>query len=344
MSDISSEKPPWISKTRLNRAGQNLREANLEADDAEILEAWRAAHKHVLNAFQSILRNRRRQRDVVIAQRLKRRWTIADKLSREPGMQLARMDDVAGCRLIFSSIADLHVFRSEMQACRFKHARRNEVDKYDYIKHPKPTGYRSVHDIYVYDTSSMEHGALNGLMLELQYRTKAQHAWATAVEVITRITENQPKFDRGDERYKEFFRLTSEIIARTHEGCHSCYPDLSDRELLEHYVNVDGEIGVFQTLRGVAVIHSSGTTGGNVILRFTKDGDLRLHFVSRGRVPTEVYFDLEREHPDDDIVLVKADTFAEIRSAYRNYFSDTADFLAYVETGCRKLEGGANGE
>ena len=53
--------------------------------------------------------------------------------------------------------------------------------------------------------------------MELQYRTQAQHAWATALEVVSRVTENQPKFDRGDERYMEFFRLASEIIARAHD-------------------------------------------------------------------------------------------------------------------------------
>jgi len=29
-----------------------------------------------------------------------------------------------------------------------------------------------------------------------------QHAWATAVEVIGLITESQPKFQRGDNRYE----------------------------------------------------------------------------------------------------------------------------------------------
>jgi putative GTP pyrophosphokinase len=55
-------------------------------------------------------------------------------------------------------------------------------------------------------------------------------------------SENQPKFDRGDERYKEFFRLTSEIIARAHEGSRSYYGSKSDADLLAAFKSVDSEI------------------------------------------------------------------------------------------------------
>jgi ppGpp synthetase/RelA/SpoT-type nucleotidyltranferase len=150
-------------------------------------------------------------------------------------MQLARMDDVAGCRLIFPTVKTMVDFRTAFQRSQFKHRRKNELDKYDYVTNPKHTGYRGIHDVYEYNVSSGSHAALNGLLLELQYRTKAEHAWATAVEVITRVTENQPNFDRGDERYREYFRLTSEIIARTQEKMFSCYPDISNEELVARY-------------------------------------------------------------------------------------------------------------
>jgi hypothetical protein len=252
-------------------------------------------------------------------------------------MQLARMDDVAGCRLIFPSVKAMHDFRTEFHKARFKHKRKNDVNKYDYIKAPKSTGYRGVHDVYEYNAATKEGRPCNGLLLELQYRTRAQHAWATAVEVITRITENQPKFEKGDERYLEFFRLTSEIIARVHEQRRSCYPNLSDREVLEHYVNINGEIGLFQMLRGLTVIRRVAPAGGDTILQFTADGDLVVHHISSDKEPTEIYFELEKKNPSDDIVLVKADTFAEIRSAYRNYFSDTIEFLRLVREGCAAL-------
>jgi ppGpp synthetase/RelA/SpoT-type nucleotidyltranferase len=330
---------PWGSKGALNRAGEALRRGQLSDEQDDIFEAWRAAHKHVLNAFQSILRNRTKGKQVVIAQRLKRRLTIIDKLHREPGMQLARMDDVAGCRLIFPTVKTLVEFRQEFQESRFKHRRRNELEKYDYIArpHPRNTGYRGIHDIYEYNASG-SHADCNGLLLELQYRTREQHAWATAVEIITRVTENHPKFVRGDERYIEYFRLTSEIIARASEGLKSCYPDMPARELVERFNDLDHDIGVSALLRAITVTQMpSSAPGGNMILRFPVDGELRIHRVPPGRSPTDMYFELERVFPDDDIVLVRAETLADIRIAYRNYFSDTRAFLASVQSGCERL-------
>jgi putative GTP pyrophosphokinase len=334
-------KPPWGSKGAINRAGTAIRNGTLSDANRAALDAWRAAHKHVLNSFQSILRNRTRrnpkQQKNFVAQRLKRRITIIDKLHREPAMQLARMDDVAGCRLIFPSIATLTKVRDGMHEARFKHARKNNEDKYDYIKHPKKTGYRGIHDIYEYSSQSKEGKPFSGLLIELQYRTYYQHAWATAVEVVTRITENQPKFDKGDERYKEFFRLASEMIARIFEDTTSCYPDITDAELVRRFNEIDGEIHLMGLLRSLNEIHDEGRAG-NVILQFSGD-KLTMHPVKNIVRATEQYFQLEKANPGDDIVLVHADTFDEIRNAYRNYFSDTDQFVAYVAQAIQDLGG-----
>ena len=157
-------------------------------DDIRILEEWRTAHRHVLNTFQSLLRNRTKDTDIVVAQRHKRKLTIIDKLKRYPKMRLARMDDVAGCRLIFKNLDELYKFRENMLNARFRHQLKNDVDKYDYIKSPKSTGYRGVHDVYSYNVNSPYGEQYKGLLIEIQYRTFDQHAWATAVEVVGSIT------------------------------------------------------------------------------------------------------------------------------------------------------------
>jgi putative GTP pyrophosphokinase len=256
-----------------------------------------------------------------------------DKLHREPRMQLARMDDIAGCRLIFDDVASLKEFREKFHKARFNHQRRNEIDKYDYVKNPKHTGYRGIHDIYEYSSKSKQGEPYSGLMLELQYRTQFQHAWATAVEVISRVTENQPKFDKGDERYKNFFRLASEIIARAFEDSTSCCPDLSDLELVKRFQGLDAEINVIRTLRGLDEIYDRVADGGSVIIRFSKEGHLTLHSIDTMKAADE-YFRLEKTYPKDDIVLVRADTFDQIRSAFRNYFSDSSDFIDAMDVGC----------
>jgi putative GTP pyrophosphokinase len=134
MSKSSESKPPWGSKGLVNRAGDAIRNnrplngAELEAE-FEALEIWRASHSYVLNTFQAVLRGRTRGTQVVVAQRLKRRWTIVDKLYREPKMQLSRMDDIAGCRMIFPSMNTLLKMRASIHNAHFKHQMKNEVDR-----------------------------------------------------------------------------------------------------------------------------------------------------------------------------------------------------------------------
>lgn len=170
---------PGGSKKRVTRAGEAIRSGTATHDDIAVIEEWRAAHRGVLNTFQAILRFRTKGKKVTVAQRHKRRNTIFNKLQRLPGMQLARMDDVAGCRVIFRNIKELDVFRSNFHRARFNHKLRNDPDKYNYIKNPKPTGYRGIHDVYEYDVRSEAGKDLAGLYIEIQYRTLVQHAWAT---------------------------------------------------------------------------------------------------------------------------------------------------------------------
>jgi ppGpp synthetase/RelA/SpoT-type nucleotidyltranferase len=132
---IEEQKPkfPGGSKSRVNRAGENVRTGIASSEDLRVIDDWRAAHRAVLNTFQAILRNRTHDKKITVAQRQKRKRTIFDKLNRFPGMQLSRMDDIAGCRLIFRNIEELYSFRTNFHKARFNHKRRNEVDKYDYI-------------------------------------------------------------------------------------------------------------------------------------------------------------------------------------------------------------------
>jgi hypothetical protein len=115
---------PGGSKSRVSRAGAAVRRGDPSSEDLAVIDIWRAAHRPVLNTFQAILRIRARGANIVVAQRHKRKRTIFDKLNRLPRMELARMDDIAGCRLIFPTIEDLYAFRVKVHAARFKHKRR----------------------------------------------------------------------------------------------------------------------------------------------------------------------------------------------------------------------------
>lgn len=328
---------PGGSKGRVNRAGAAVRDDTASEDDLAVIDEWRAAHRGVLNTFQAILRNRTRDTNITVAQRHKRKRTIFDKLHRFPQMQLARMDDVAGCRLIFRRIKELYKFRNAFHRARFNHKRRNDLDKYDYIKQPKETGYRGVHDVYEYDVNSEVGRALAGLYVEIQYRTLVQHAWATAVEVIGFVTESQPKFQKGDKRYERAMALASEILARAHESSKGPFPEMDDRDLVREFLALDQELHLLQMLRGLNATNKAVSAKRNAILIMSSTGDLDVKMYREAPDALRALFELEREMPDRDIVLVRADTSDEVRIAFRNYFSDARDFIRLVEDGCTKL-------
>lgn len=332
---------PGGSKERVSRAGDAVRGGTHTLDDLTVIDVWRAAHRPVLNTFQAILRNRTRGTDIVVAQRHKRRSTIFGKLRRFPSMQLARMDDVAGCRLIFPNAEELYSFRRTLHAAHFNHELKNQPDKYDYIKRPKVTGYRGVHDVYAYDVNSDHGKPYKGLLIELQYRTFYQHAWATAVEVVGFITESQPKFQEGDKRYEAALALASEIIARTCEDANSCHPELSDAELIDKFLELDEALGLMRMLRALNSANTEVTEKKNVILIFGDpvEGkpDLEMKSYRDATDALRALFQLERDNPGKDIVLVRADSSEEVRIAFRNYFSDAVEFITLIDHGCQLL-------
>ena len=252
-------------------------------------------------------------------------------------MALARMDDVAGCRLIFDTIDELYEFRRSIHKARFRHNLRNDVDKYDYIKKPKNTGYRGIHDVYDYDVNSEAGSSLKGLLVEIQYRTLIQHSWATAVEVIGLITHNQPKFERGDARYIEAMSYASEIFARAYEVTTGPHPEMTDRNIVARFRALDRELKLLQLLRGVKVADKTLTRGGDIILIFRSDGTLEVRMYASSPTALLDLFALENESGNEDVVLVRGATSHDVRLAYQNYFGDTADFIKLVTEGCTKL-------
>jgi ppGpp synthetase/RelA/SpoT-type nucleotidyltranferase len=330
---------PGGSKSRVTKAGAAVRSGTATAEDLACIDLWRAAHAPVLNTFQALLRQRARSKQVVVGQRHKRKMTIFGKLERFPGMELARMDDIAGCRLIFDSIEKLHEFRESSHGAKFKHKRRNDDDKYNYLKYPKSTGYRGIHDIYEYDAQSEQGKDYKGLFIELQYRTRVQHAWATAVELVGVITTSQPKFQEGDKRYEEVMSYASEILARAHEKSKSCHPDIDDKELVKEFLARDEELGLLNLLRGLNSSNERVAGLKNAILILKEGKPLEVRTFRYSPDALKALFEIEAENPGTDVVLVKGESADDVRLVFKNYFSDARDFISLLESGCEKLSG-----
>lgn len=331
---------PGGSKKRVSKAGDAIRAGCADPTDFKVIDEWRAAHRHVINTFQALLRTRTRDTDIVVAQRHKRRRTIFDKLHRYPGMALARMDDVAGCRLIFPNLDEMYDFRRRFHRGRFHHRLKNTVDKWDYVQRPKNTGYRGIHDVYEYDATSFKGFDYQGLLIELQYRTEAQHAWATCVEVIGFITESQPKFEKGDARYLRAMALASELLARFTEGKTSCLPGLSDREVLTEFDVLDREIQLMSLLRSLHSSRQALEPQNDMILIYSEEDEPEVRYYPHARAALAELFQLERDNPGRDLVLVRADKSDDVRNAFRNYFKDVRHFLELMDAGCQETRRG----
>jgi len=193
---------PENSRGQVNRAGEILRAyaqsteaAPIEQLDEwnwayEVLANWRACHNYPINTFQATLRSRLKTIDkqATVAQRLKRFPSIVLKLKRFEGMQLARMQDIGGIRAILGTMGKVRRLERVYRERKFQH---DLISSKDYVAEPKTDGYRGIHLIYRY--RNLKEPSYNGLLLELQLRTKLQHAWATAVETMGTFLGQAPR-------------------------------------------------------------------------------------------------------------------------------------------------------
>lgn len=340
---------PEYSKQKVNLCAKNIgrdkREHNgiVSSEDEEVVENWRASHTHILNTWQFILRNKINGKKIIFAQRLKRKNTIYDKLERFPDMLLARMHDIAGCRLIFKNEKDMMEYIDKLHNSKgFRHIRKEGQCK-DYITNPKDSGYRGIHDVYAYQSKKGydRSDKWNGLLVEIQYRTIYQHAWATAVEIADYLTKCRAKFSQGDEDQQEFFRYASEIIARAYENRKSCKSELSNKELVEGFQLLESKTQLLQRLKQLRTLSKFPELfKQNLVIHFTMVNGLpsyEINGFNSLQIAGIHYFILEKRFPNDDIVLVKSSDKKSILEAYRNYFADAKDFTGYIEEGLKKL-------
>jgi len=331
---------PEFSKNRVDQAGARAAQGQASDEDIQVIENWRASHAQLLNTFKQILYNRRRKVDADIVQRLKRRPTIINKLGRNPAMRvrLSQMQDIAGCRVIFQELDDLYDFKKLMDNGSFSHELRYEKD---YIKEPKEDGYRGIHQIYSYNVEPRKARAgndqpWNGMRVKIQYRTLVQHSWATAVETIGLLTTNNPKFNQGNEDFISFFRVCSELIARYYEDRPAALPALTKRELVNEFRRLDNETHIFNIFERVnAKVEDERFEKTSILIFYYSDEGVQSTVEVRSydsiNVALRDYGDLENNLVGKaDVVLVKAEGKESMRSAYRNYFADTADFIGYV--------------
>lgn len=342
---------PPSSKAAVRRSGRAIAAGNETALDIELVDRWRSSHAYVINTFQIFLKRRIEKFGVEaeFAQRLKRRRTVLDKLlrTRPDGTPLisdvTTMNDFAGCRLIFNSFDDLRRFREFVSSSRslsnVLHSLKYDRDKYDYIDRPKPTGYRGIHDVFVHRPRphrGNDHGSLpwHGLLVEVQYRTRVQHAWATALEISDIIDGQRTKFALADDDRVRFFALASEILARVYEGVARAFPDVETAALITMLNDAEADLRILQRLDALRQFEGYENIKRHNVLNIVAEPDDGYHLevlnFKNSAEAIEATKLLEMDDRSLNAVYVRADNPQQVRSAYRNYFNDPIDFVRLV--------------
>lgn len=329
---------PRFAKKQVDRAGRVLAAPD-SSDDAryealEVLDNWRASHNFPLNTFQIGLRKRSRDVDAgaLIAQRLKRIPSIIKKLQRFPGMSLARMQDIGGCRAVLDDVNQVREVVRSYRESGIKHAL---VSEKDYIDQPKDSGYRGVHLVYRYNSDRNQ--TYNSLSVELQIRSRVQHCWATAVETMGTFLSQSLKSSEGEDDWLEFFAYTSSAFAYK-EGTSSlaCHPD--HKQVVRQVSNYKKKLSVVEKLgsygHALRTIEENTTSDAYYLMVLRPAaGTLEINGYKRQDLDraTQDYIQAEQRVAQElgsEAVLVKTESIAALRSAYPNYFLDTQRFLA----------------
>ena len=117
-------------------------------------------------------------------------------------MQLTTMQDIGGCRAVLSDVDEVR--RVQRRWTRTSH---RVVRVYDYMTHAKPSGYRGVHVIVEYD----------GFQIEVQLRTRLQHAWGIAIEKVGPLIGADLKSGEGPAEVLDLFRTFGDVLAHAED-------------------------------------------------------------------------------------------------------------------------------
>jgi putative GTP pyrophosphokinase len=209
---MDASPPP--SRKQIRKAASTLRHWWVEPSEPtireEVIDAWglvtdfRASFQRPLDKVTIQLRRfvKSETETIIVAQRLKRMRTILDKLERQPAMDITRMQDIGGCRAVLPDPANVEAVLQRI-------TRHWPVDKvYDYVRNPKPSGYRAMHVSVRRDDR----------LIEIQLRTPGQQRWAEGVERAGARLRLPVKDGAGPPEVLEWFQLLGQMIALVEVG------------------------------------------------------------------------------------------------------------------------------
>lgn len=322
------------SKTKIDSAGRALSKGVFKSEDQEIeseiiFDDYRRAHLQPLTDTTYLIQGWLSQFDkgFYIAQRLKRRPQILRKMRRF-SVRLTQLQDIGGNRVIVDTNADVEALRRFLMD-RITGDRSLDLHREtDYrVEGRDDTGYRALHMILDRE----------GLKIELQLRSRAQHHWAESIERTSVIYGQHLKENEGHPAVLEYFKCLSHVFYElecSREPSPQEKMDLDDRrERAEQLINEAkhsdllysrASEGVLQTLEEIE--RNRRSPFNNWILIFDWNSGQFVNWESISKDPNEAYDSyrrFENQYTEGDgfeVVLVGSSDVSMIRKTHSHYF------------------------
>lgn len=321
-----------ISKKAVKRAGEAFSDPNATPDqiaNAEsLVNEWRGIHQvaisYLLADLGEVLND---GNECVIAGRIKKLSTIKDKLTRKDSKgNLGSMYDIAGCRIIVENLdKQRHICDSLLQiaACN-----KEKSSKHDYILNPKDSGYRARHLLFSYEYP----GSKFSLSVELQVRTRHQHAWATAVEMYDQAGNDRLKFGEPDSLVADtFFRDTSAYIKSIEEGT-----DFDRTKMNSSSPDAKIILEILEAAScSLTILGNEPDLSSNEYCLVDFDPDMQTVSLRKLNPENAVdcYFQQEKDPKTQghNYVLLRGGDLEYLKELYPNYFGDISFFTTLVK-------------
>lgn len=332
------------SRTKIIKAGEAIKKGIDGQETYEVVDGWRAAHAIPTDeAFLCLKELANNNTDIVVSERLKRRQSIVDKLKHEPTMNLWNMQDIGGCRVILPDDSDVQAFFE-----KFTDSQNFLVlDKVnDYIHNPKTDGYRSLHAVYKYHSDKNDEYNRN-MLIEVQFRSHLQHAWATAVEMIKIFKGEDIKSGQCSNDLRRFMILVSSFFAMLEKEPRVPNTSVNSQEILAEIIKLDKNnkyLEFFNGLKAAAKAHNEQDNIQNatcVILILDYDKKLlsmEYQFCNISEA-SKRYAEIEKNNNKSNsyTVLVQVSSFDQLNKAYPNYYLDITGFVDIIKSHIRSF-------
>lgn len=349
-----------FSINTIKKAGKALVKDSNDENSLEILSAWRSDHAYPLEQATQLLKEISSTIDkhAIIAKRLKRVASIIRKLERfqEKGMQLTTMNDIGGCRIVLSNTKKVYkLVKILIKTNKF-------VLRNDYISLPKDDGYKSIHLIGEFQNI---HG--ENRKIELQVRSRVQHSWATALEIVDLFTQQSIKTNMGTKEWSSFFKYVSNqftllennnylLSSKQGQNYIQFLEEFKKNEnkdfrysifkvyTLSNKLNIIKKFQLFKESLNITTSHlkKANHEKGYVLIEINKlPGNeetfnvTTIFYLTKDlEVATQEYLKIEKRSLTGKsyvAALVSVDSIGEIEDAYPNYFADSKNFIEYIQ-------------